>query len=142
MVGFIFLNMPVGIGTGMLFPATMLSIQAACDPTLNGQAAALFSLDRAFGQAIDVALRGAIFQNGPKRELRNTEMFALVAVGYSRDASMVVNMVKRHSSGREHVMKQVLREKNKRTRGLSGGASDNEMGNTSPTSPLCCIGVT
>ncbi|KAJ2893118.1 major facilitator superfamily transporter [Zalerion maritima] len=93
-VQYIFLNIPVGIGTGMLFPAMTLSIQAACKPSLNGHAAAFFSFCRAFGQAIGVALSGVIFQNGFKKELEKIPRFAALADTYSKDATAIVEAIK------------------------------------------------
>ncbi|KAL8400147.1 hypothetical protein RB594_000522 [Gaeumannomyces avenae] len=67
----IWLNIPVGLGTGMPFPAMALSTQAACEPEMNGQAAAFFSFLRTFGQAIGVAVSG-----------------------FSRDATVIVEFIK------------------------------------------------
>ena len=89
------LNIPVGIGTGMLFPALALSIQAACVPSLNAQAAAFFSFIRVFGQAIGVAISGVIFQNAFRDELIKTAVPELVAAAdiYSRDATQIVTLL-------------------------------------------------
>ncbi|KAK3329727.1 major facilitator superfamily transporter [Apodospora peruviana] len=92
-VQWIFLNIPVGLGSGMLFPGMGLSIQAACDPALNGQAMAFYSFARGVGQAIGVAISGVIFQNVFKRKLVNLAGFAGVADEYSRDATIVVGII-------------------------------------------------
>ncbi|KAK3319205.1 major facilitator superfamily transporter multidrug resistance [Apodospora peruviana] len=89
----IFLNIPVGVGTGMLFPAMGLTVQAACDPMLNGQAAAFFSFLRTFGQSIGVAVSGVIFQNVFKQKLQAIPAYAPLAFEYSRDATIVVDMI-------------------------------------------------
>jgi len=99
--GWIFLNVPVGIGAGMLFPAMALSIQAACEPALNGHAAAFFSFLRTFGQAIGVAVSGVIFQNVFQRKLSQDPTFAPLAGEYSRDATMVVEIIKGMPAGPE-----------------------------------------
>lgn len=91
----IWLNVPVGIGTGMLFPAMALSIQAACDPILNGEAAAFYSFLRTFGQSVGVAVSGVIFQNVFRRKLEDLPAFAPVAFEYSRDATSVVGIINR-----------------------------------------------
>jgi hypothetical protein len=99
--GWIWLNVPVGTGTGMLFPAMALSIQAACEPALNGQAAAFFSFLRTFGQSIGVAISGVIFQNVFKRKLAAIEAFAPLADQFSRDATIVIDIIKRMPAGQD-----------------------------------------
>lgn len=95
----IWLNVPVGMGTGMLFPAMALSIQAACEPALNGQAAAFFSFLRTVGQSIGVAISGVIFQNVFKRKLAGIAAFASRADQFSRDATIVVEIIKQMPAG-------------------------------------------
>ncbi|KAL8338583.1 hypothetical protein RB598_007091 [Gaeumannomyces tritici] len=90
----IWLNIPVGLGTGMLFPAMALSIQAACEPEMNGQAAAFFSFLQTFGQAIGVAVSGSIFQNAFRGRLAALPVYAGVADGFSRDATVIVEFIK------------------------------------------------
>ncbi|KAK3939699.1 major facilitator superfamily transporter [Diplogelasinospora grovesii] len=89
----IFLNIPIGMGAGMLFPAMGLAIQAACDPELNGQATAFFSFLRGLGQSIGVAISGVIFQNVFKQKLAGIPAFAAVADQFSRDATIVVGII-------------------------------------------------
>jgi MFS family permease len=95
----VFLNLPIGVGTGMLFPAMALSIQAACEPALNGQATAFFSFLRGLGQAIGVAVSGVIFQNVFKNKLLDLPAFAPLAGEYSRDATIVVGIIKAMPDG-------------------------------------------
>ncbi|KEZ42428.1 Major facilitator superfamily transporter [Scedosporium apiospermum] len=90
----IFLNIPVGIGTGMLFPGLALSIQASCAPLLNAEAAAFFSFARTFGQSIGVAVSGVLFQNVFKTKLEDLPAFADKALELSRDATIVVGVIK------------------------------------------------
>ncbi|KAL8302079.1 hypothetical protein RB597_002453 [Gaeumannomyces tritici] len=90
----IWLNIPVGLGTGMLFPAMALSIQAACEPEMNGQAAAFFSFLLTFGQAIGVAVSGSIFQNAFRGRLAAAPVYAGVADSFSRDATVIVEFIK------------------------------------------------
>jgi len=85
----------------MLFPAMALSIQAACEPALNGQAAAFFSFLRTFGQSIGVAISGVIFQNVFKRKLAAIEAFAPLADQFSRDATIVIDIIKRMPAGQD-----------------------------------------
>ncbi|UQC88250.1 major facilitator superfamily transporter [Colletotrichum lupini] len=95
----IWLNIPIGLGTGMLFPAMALSIQAACEPALNGQAAAFYSFLRTFGQSVGVAVSGVIFQNAFRNRLLDIPSLADVAEEYSRDATIVVGVIKRMPKG-------------------------------------------
>lgn len=95
----IWLNIPIGLGTGMLFPAMALSIQAACEPALNGQAAAFYSFLRTFGQSVGVAVSGVIFQNAFRERLADIPDLAHLADEYSRDATIVVEIIKRMPAG-------------------------------------------
>jgi len=95
----IFLNLPIGIGTGMLFPGMALSIQAACVPRLNAVAAAFFSFLRTFGQSIGVAVSGVIFQNVLRDKLAALPLWAARADELSRDATIVVDMIKAMEDG-------------------------------------------
>lgn len=99
----IWLNVPVGLGTGMLFPAMGLSIQAACEPELNAQASAFFSFLRTLGQSIGVAISGVIFQNSFRQRLAALPAFANVAEQYSRDATTVVSVIEAMAPGPEKV---------------------------------------
>ncbi|KAB5549862.1 major facilitator superfamily transporter [Coniochaeta sp. 2T2.1] len=90
----IFINIPIGIGTGMLFPAQALAIQAACEPEFNGQASAFYSFLRGVGQSIGVAISGVIFQNVFRQKLTGLPAFVDVADEYSRDATIVVGIIK------------------------------------------------
>ncbi|KAI0129802.1 major facilitator superfamily transporter multidrug resistance [Xylariales sp. AK1849] len=98
-VQFVFLNIPFGIGTGMLFTAEILAIQAATKPELNGQAAGFFSFIRIFGQALGVAISGVIFQNSLKAKLLRIPGFASLADEYSRDATIMVQVIKEMADG-------------------------------------------
>ncbi|KAK3693582.1 major facilitator superfamily transporter [Podospora appendiculata] len=92
-VQWIWINIPIGLGCGMLYPAVILSIQAACAPALNGQAAAFFSFLRGLGQSVGVATSGVIFQNVFKQKLQGLGAFAALADAYSRDATIVVGVI-------------------------------------------------
>jgi len=97
----IFVNLPIGVGTGMLFPAMALSIQAACEPGFNGQASAFYSFLRGVGQSVGVAVSGVIFQNVFRRKLQGLPAFAALADEYSRDATVVVGVIKGMPEGRD-----------------------------------------
>lgn len=97
----IFLNLPIGLGAGMLYPAMALSIQAACVPGLNGQAAAFYSFIRGLGQSVGVAISGVVFQNVFRRKLLEIPRFKDLADAYSRDATIVVSVINGMPEGPE-----------------------------------------
>ncbi|KAM0278856.1 hypothetical protein ACHAQH_004934 [Verticillium albo-atrum] len=98
------LNLPIGIGTGMLFPAMALSIQAACAPHLNAQAAAFFAFLRTFGQSLGVAVAGVIFQNAFADELAVTKEYAALADEYSEEATIVVGIINEMAPGNDRAV--------------------------------------
>lgn len=99
MAAWVFLNIPLGIGAGMLFPGMALSIQAACEPALNAQAAAFFSFLRTFGESIGVAISGVIFQNSFKQKLLALPDYAGRADAYSHEATAVVAILQAMPAG-------------------------------------------
>jgi MFS family permease len=97
----VFLNFSVSIGTGMLFPAMALAIQAAGRPQDAGHAAAFYSFIRVIGQSLGVALGGVIFQNQIKQKLMSYPLLAPLAGEYSKDATALVGIINRMSEGVE-----------------------------------------
>lgn len=94
-VAWIFLNLVPGIGMGLLFPSMAFSIQAASTNKDLAFAVAMFSFFRAFGQAIGVAIGGTVFQNQMKKKLLAYPALASKAEEYSRDASSLVQIIKK-----------------------------------------------
>lgn len=103
----IFLNLVGGLGTGMLFPAMGLTIQAAADNKDQAYAATMFSFLRAFGQTLGVAIGGVIFQNQMKKKLLTLPLLADRADEYSRDAAGLVEIIKALPPG---IMKDQLKQ--------------------------------
>jgi hypothetical protein len=68
-------------------------------PELNGAAAGFFSLIRVFGQALGVAISGAIFQNSLRHQLIRIPDFAHLAGEYSRDATKIVALIQHMDDG-------------------------------------------
>jgi MFS family permease len=97
----VFLNVAVSVGTGMLFPAMALAIQAAGRSKDAGHAAAFYSFLRVFGQSIGVAISGVIFQNQIKQKLLSYELLAPLADQYSKDATALVGVIKGMADGIE-----------------------------------------
>lgn len=100
-VSWIFLNLVVGIGMGLLFPAMAFAIQASSTNEDLAFAVAMFSFFRAFGQAIGVAVGGTIFQNEVKKKLLAYPALASKAIEYSRDSTTLVQIIKALPEGLE-----------------------------------------
>jgi predicted MFS family arabinose efflux permease len=105
-VAWVFLNLVGGIGTGMLFPAMALAVQASAAVKDQAYAANMFSFFRAFGQTLGVAIGGVIFQNQMKKKLLTYPLLASMADEYSKDAAGLVGIIKSMPAGE---MKEQLR---------------------------------
>ncbi|KAH7086715.1 major facilitator superfamily domain-containing protein [Paraphoma chrysanthemicola] len=103
----VFLNLVGGIGTGILFPAMALAVQASAAVKDQAYAANMFSFFRAFGQTIGVAVGGVIFQNQMKQKMLSFPLLADLASEYSKDAAGLVQIIKSMPAGD---MKEQLRE--------------------------------
>lgn len=100
-VQWVFLNFSISIGTGMLFPAMALAVQAAGRPQDAGHAAAFYSFLRVMGQSFGVAIGGVIFQNQIKEKLLGYPLLHDLAGEYSKDATALVGIIKGMSEGLE-----------------------------------------
>lgn len=98
-VAFVFLNIPVAIGTGMAFSSMSLGVQAAGRPQDAGHSITFYSFIRVFGQALGVAIGGVIFQNQIQQKLRAYPSLAASAEDYSRDATELVGIIKGMDDG-------------------------------------------
>jgi multisubunit Na+/H+ antiporter MnhB subunit len=99
-VAFIFLNVPVAIGTGMAFISMSLGIQAAGRPQDAAHAITFYAFIRVFGQSLGVAVGGVVFQNQIQRELSKYPLLAPLAREYSKDATAVVGLIRGMEAGR------------------------------------------
>lgn len=99
--GWVFLNVPVSVGTGILFPSMALAIQAAGRQQDAGHAVAFYAFLRVFGQALGVAVGGVAFQNQIRNKLLSYPAFASRAVEYSKDATALVGIIHRMQEGTE-----------------------------------------
>jgi MFS family permease len=106
-VAWIFLNLVGGIGTGMLFPAMALAVQASAAVKDQAYAANMFSFFRAFGQTLGVAIGGVIFQNQMRKKMLTFPLLADMAGECSKDAAGLVQIIKEMPAG---AMKEQLRE--------------------------------
>lgn len=98
-VSWVFLNLVGGLGTGILFPAMALAVQASVTVKDQAYAANMFSFFRAFGQTIGVAIGGVIFQNQMKRKMLTFPLLADLAEEYSKDAAGLVQILKAMPAG-------------------------------------------
>jgi EmrB/QacA subfamily drug resistance transporter len=103
----IFLNLIGGIGTGILFPAMALAVQASVAVKDQAYAANMFSFFRALGQTLGVAIGGVVFQNQMKAKMLQFPLLADMADTYSKDAAGLVQILKEMPAG---VMKEQLRD--------------------------------
>lgn len=106
-VAWIFLQLVGGIGTGILFPAMALAVQASATAKDQAYAANTFSFFRAFGQTLGVAIGGVIFQNQMKRKMLKYPLLANMASEYSKDAAGLVEIIKAMPAGE---MKEQLKK--------------------------------
>ena len=90
----IFITIVAGFGTGILFPAMAMTVQASATSKDQAYAANMFSFLRAFGQTLGVAIGGVIFQNQMKKKMLTYPLLADKAVEYSKDAAGLVEIIK------------------------------------------------
>jgi hypothetical protein len=100
-VAWIFLGLVGGVGTGLLFAAMALAVQASSTNKTMSYAVILFAFFRAFGQTVGVAIGGVVFQNEMKKKLLGFPLLASRAVEYSKDASSLVEILKTMPAGLE-----------------------------------------
>lgn len=93
-VAWIFLNLPVGIGAGMLYPSLSFVVQAATADEHIASAVAMYSFFRQLGQTLGVAIGGVVFQNQMRIKLLALPTLAAYADDYSRDASALVQILR------------------------------------------------
>lgn len=93
-VKWIFLNLVSGIGLGFIFPSIASAIQASVSRENVPMALAMFSFFRSMGQAIGVAIGGAVFQNQMVKHLRDYPSLAPHAQEYAADATGLVQIIR------------------------------------------------
>lgn len=98
-VAWIFINLVVGLGTGLLFPAMGIAVQAAVPAVDIAFAVAFYSFFRAFGQGLGVAVGGTIFQNEIKKQILSYPLIAPMADVWSADATGLVAIIHNMAEG-------------------------------------------
>lgn len=91
--GWIFLEVAIGVGLGVLFPSITFAIQASAKPETLAMAVAMTTFFRAFGQAVGVAIGGVVFQNRMYANLLTYPELAPYAHEYSQDAAGLVQVI-------------------------------------------------
>ncbi|KIW07815.1 uncharacterized protein PV09_01735 [Verruconis gallopava] len=110
----IFLNLVSGLGTGVLFSAMALAVQAASTNENMDYAVTLFSFFRGAGQTVGVAVGGVIFQNQMKKEILKRSIIAANANEWSQDASGLVAILKAMADGPvKHALQEAYVDANK-----------------------------
>jgi hypothetical protein len=99
--GWIFLCIVGGVGTGFLFAAMALAIQASSTNRNMAYAVILFVFFRSFGQTVGVAIGGVVFQNAMKSKLLTYPLLAANATQYAADSSGLVEIIKLMPAGLE-----------------------------------------
>ncbi|KIA75956.1 hypothetical protein HK57_00239 [Aspergillus ustus] len=92
-VQWIFLNLPSGLGLGLLTAAIVCTVQASATNKNLTVAVAMVVFFRAFGQAIGIAVGGLIFQNRMRHELSSYANWRSRASELSRDAAALVTVI-------------------------------------------------
>jgi hypothetical protein len=88
----IFLTLPAGIGCGILMSSTQMAVQASASDEDMASAAAMVANLRVFGQALGLAIFGAVFQNTVTNELFNS-VLADQAIPLSNNAISLVSVI-------------------------------------------------
>ncbi|OOF90935.1 hypothetical protein ASPCADRAFT_58232 [Aspergillus carbonarius ITEM 5010] len=105
----IFLNIPAGLGLGILTAAIVCTVQASATPENLTLSVAMVIFFRAFGQAVGIAVGGVIFQNRMRRELgRYAGWGGARAEEVSRNAAAMVTLLETMGEGEGEA--RVLRE--------------------------------
>ena len=98
---FIFLNVPVAIGTGLCFTSMSLGIQAAGRPQDAAECVTFYSFIRVFGQSLGVAAGGVVFQNQIRTQTSKYPQLVPFAGQFSQDATAVVSLIRNMEAGTE-----------------------------------------
>ncbi|KAL4869563.1 hypothetical protein BDV12DRAFT_185070 [Aspergillus spectabilis] len=104
-VGWIFLNLPSGLGLGFITAAIVCTVQASATNKNLTVAVAMVVFFRAFGQAVGIAVGGVIFQNRMRHELTKYEEWQNEAANLSKDAAALVMVIQGMGGGlaKEHL---------------------------------------
>ncbi|OJJ99050.1 hypothetical protein ASPACDRAFT_14297, partial [Aspergillus aculeatus ATCC 16872] len=105
------LNLTVGVGAGVLYPALALAIQSSAPLNHMPIAVTMISTARNLGRTAGVALGGSIFQNRMRYHCRHSGVGALVAQAgvYAQDAAMLSEVFKGMPTDTKGLEKEALK---------------------------------
>jgi hypothetical protein len=96
----IFLTIMGGVGAGILLSATQIAVQAAVQDSDVAIAAAMVAEIRTYGQAIGLAVFGAVFSNIAKQSLSSSPAVSeQAAEALSNNVFILVDTIKRSADG-------------------------------------------
>lgn len=98
-VAWVWFNIIIGIGFGILFPALMYPVQAATSNKNIAFAVGIFGAMRVIGETVGIAIAGTIFQNQLRTNLLGYPSLAGDAQKYSVDAQGLVPIIKAMAEG-------------------------------------------
>ncbi|KAL4882436.1 major facilitator superfamily domain-containing protein [Aspergillus karnatakaensis] len=103
--GWIFLNIPSGLGMGFITAAIVCTVQTSATDRNLTVAVAMVVFFRAFGQAVGIAVGGVIFQNRMMVELSKYPEWEDQARELSKDAAALVMVIRNMVGGeaKEHL---------------------------------------
>ncbi|KAF5600296.1 multidrug transporter [Fusarium pseudoanthophilum] len=84
-----------GLGLGILYSAQAFAAQASASNSDLPFAASLYAFCRSLGQGIGVTVDGVTFQNEFRKQVEKSPEFASKANGWAKDASALVQILKR-----------------------------------------------
>ncbi|CAF3463917.1 unnamed protein product [Fusarium graminearum] len=84
-----------GLGLGILYSAQAFAAQASASNSDLPFAASMYAFCRSLGQGIGVAVGGVTFQNEFRKQIQKSTEFALKADEWAKDASALVQIVKK-----------------------------------------------
>ncbi|KAM0557744.1 hypothetical protein ACHAO7_002061 [Fusarium culmorum] len=84
-----------GLGLGILYSAQAFAAQASASNSDLPFAASMYAFCRSLGQGIGVAVGGVTFQNEFRKQIEKSTEFALKADEWAKDASALVQIVKK-----------------------------------------------
>jgi hypothetical protein len=90
----VFINLVVGLGTGILFPSMAFAVQGSIPVKDIASGVAFYSFFRAFGQTLGIAIGGSIFQNQIRQNILSYPLIASMADEWSQDATALVEIIK------------------------------------------------
>ncbi|MDI1492370.1 MAG: hypothetical protein OHK93_003584 [Ramalina farinacea] len=102
--GFVFLNLVVGVGLGLLFTSMNLAVQAEVTERYVGAAAGMYVFVRSMGQAVGIAVGGVVFQSQFEIKLRDSSGVGGGlgnATALAKDASALVQVIRAMPRGSE-----------------------------------------